>query len=222
MASQPPPITRRLPSLSLFFPCHNEVDNIGGLVERALQLMPDVADEFEIIIVDDGSVDGTGPLADSIAAQHPQVHAVHHEKNRGYGGALQSGFAAARHEYIFFTDGDGQFDLGEITKLVALLDEADMGIGWRIRRADSLVRVINAKAYMSMIRLLFRLRVRDIDCAFKLIPRRMIERIQLAATVPSSAPNCSSRPARRASPSPRPASIITPASRVSNPAPDSP
>lgn len=170
---------RKLPSLSVFFPCHNEVDNIRGLVERTLEVLPHVADEYEVIIVNDGSADGTRELADRLASEHPAVQAVHHEVNRGYGGALKSGFAAAHHEYIFFTDGDGQFDVGEIDRLLPLLDGADVAVGWRIKRADSLIRVINAKAYMLMIRLLFGLKVRDIDCAFKLLPRRVIEAVSL-------------------------------------------
>ena len=174
--------TKRLPSLSVFFPCHNEVENIGKLVARTLEVMPAVADEFEVIIVNDGSTDGTYELADELAAKHPQVRTVHHDVNRGYGGALRSGFDVARHQYIFFTDGDGQFDVGEITKLIELLEEADMALGWRVRRADSAIRVINAKAYMMMLRLLLGLKVRDVDCAFKLIPRQVIERVRLRST----------------------------------------
>jgi glycosyltransferase involved in cell wall biosynthesis len=173
------PPTTKLPSLSVFYPCHNEVDNIRRVVERALEVLPTVAEQFEAIIVNDGSTDGTRELADQLAAQYPQVRAVHHEVNRGYGGALQSGFAAARYDCIFLTDGDGQFDIGEITKLIALLDRADVAVGWRIKRADSAVRVLNAKAYMLMIRLLFGLKVRDIDCAFKLLPRKVIESFEL-------------------------------------------
>ena len=176
-SAQPP--ARRLPSLSVFFPCHNEVDNVEALVERTLEVLPQVADDYEVIIVNDGSGDGTRELADRLASEHPAVQAVHHDVNRGYGGALKSGFAAARHEFIFFTDGDGQFDVGEIDRLLPLLDDADMAVGRRIKRADSAIRIINAKAYMLMIRLLFGLKVRDIDCAFKLLPRRVIEAVSL-------------------------------------------
>lgn len=176
MADQTGP---RLSSLSVFFPCHNEVDNIGGLVERTLAVLPTVAETYEVIVVNDGSKDGTRELADELAAQNPVVRAVHHEVNRGYGGALQSGFATAQYDYVFFTDGDGQFDVGEIGKLIALLDQADMALGWRIKRADHFVRLVNARAYKAMIRLLFGLKVRDIDCAFKLLPRRVLESIEL-------------------------------------------
>lgn len=176
------PQCNRLPSLTVFFPCHNEVDNIERLVRQTAQFLPQVAEKYEIIIVNDGSTDGTRELADRLSEQMPQVRAVHHETNRGYGGALQSGFEAAQHEYIFFTDGDGQFDVTEIPLLIELLDRADMALGWRLKRADSFIRVINATAYRTLIRFLFGLRVRDIDCAFKLIPRRVIEAIELHST----------------------------------------
>lgn len=179
MGNENPGNRGRLSSLSVFFPCHNEVENIERVVARALEVLPEVADEFELIIVNDGSDDGTRELADELAQTHAQVRAAHHEKNRGYGGALQSGFAASRYDYIFLTDGDGQFDIGEITKLIDLLPEADMSVGWRIKRADSFIRLVNAKAYCTMIRLLFGLTVKDIDCAFKLIPRRVIEAVDL-------------------------------------------
>jgi len=172
----------KLASLSVFFPCYNEVGNIDRLVRRTLEVAPRVADEYEIIIVDDGSVDGTGDLADRLASETPQVRAIHHETNQGYGRALRSGFEASRYEYIFFTDGDAQFDVGEITRLIDLLPTTDIAIGWRVERADSLIRVLNAKAYMWMIRLLFGLKAHDIDCAFKLIPRRVIQGMQLRST----------------------------------------
>lgn len=179
MANDTPDVGGRLASLSVFFPCHNEVENIEGLVTRTLEVLPRVAEQYEIIIVNDGSTDGTRELADELARTREHVRAVHHEKNRGYGGALQSGFAAARFEYVFLTDGDGQFDIGEIDRLVARLPEADMVLGWRIKRADPFIRLVNAKAYCTMIRVLFGLKVRDIDCAFKLVPRRVTEAISL-------------------------------------------
>ncbi len=179
MSCETRPAVDRLPSLSVFFPCHNEVGNIERLVLRTLEVLPNVADQFEIIIVNDGSRDGTRELADRLASEHAAVRAIHHEENRGYGGALKSGFAASRYEFVFFTDGDGQFDVGEITLLMALLDRADIGVGWRMKRADPFIRLVNAKAYCTMIRLLFGLKVRDIDCAFKLLPRKVLESVEL-------------------------------------------
>lgn len=170
-----------LPSLSVFFPCHNEVDNLEPLVASAQEILPGLVREWEIIIVDDGSTDGTGPLADRLAGEDPRVRVVHHPVNRGYGGALQSGFAAACYEYVFFTDGDGQFDLGEIGLLLPLLDRADMALGYRLRRADPVHRRLYAWCYKLLIRLVLGLQVRDVDCAFKLIPRRVLEAITLTS-----------------------------------------
>ncbi len=172
----------QLPALSVFFPCHNEVGNLERLVASAREVLPRFAQEWEVIIVDDGSSDGTGPFADRLAASEPHVRVVHHPQNRGYGGALQSGFAAARYDYVFFTDGDGQFDLGEIALLLPLLDRADMALGYRLRRADPLHRRLYAWGYKLLIRLVLGLRVRDIDCAFKLIPRRVLEAVTLTST----------------------------------------
>ncbi len=172
-------VTAMLPSLSIFFPCHNEVQNIGPLVQRALEVAPRVAERFEIIIVDDGSTDGTAELADELARRHHAVRAVHNERNRGYGGALKRGFSEARMDYVFFTDGDGQFDVAELEKLVQKVGQADIICGFRIRRSDPFYRTINAKLYGAFIRLLFGLKLRDLDCAFKLIPRRVLEAIEL-------------------------------------------
>ncbi len=172
-------MTDRLPSLSVFFPCHNEVDNLARLVEQARKVLPQVAKQWEVIIVDDGSSDGTGPLADQLAATYPEVRVVHHPQNRGYGAALQSGFAAAQHEYVFFTDGDGQFDLGEIALLLPWRRQADLVLGYRLRRADPLHRRLYALLYKLLIRVVLGLRVRDLDCAFKLLPRRVLAALSL-------------------------------------------
>ncbi len=172
----------QLPALSVFFPCHNEVDNLERLVASAREVLPQFAREWEVIIVDDGSSDGTGALADRLAGADPRVRVVHHPVNRGYGGALRSGFAAARYEYVFFTDGDGQFDLDELSLLLPLLDRADLALGYRLRRADPLHRKLYAWGYHLLIRTVLGLKVRDIDCAFKLIPRRVLEAVSLTST----------------------------------------
>lgn len=169
----------RLPSLSVFFPCHNEVDNLPRLVKQAREVLPQVAEQWEVIIVNDGSSDGTGPLADQLAATYPEVRVVHHPQNRGYGGALQSGFAAAQHEYVFFTDGDGQFDLEEIALLLPWRERADLVLGYRLRRADPPHRRLYALLYKLLIRAVLGLKVRDLDCAFKLLPRRVLAAFSL-------------------------------------------
>ena len=163
----------RVPALSYFFPAHDEEANLLGLVEEALATLPDLAEAFEIIVVDDGSRDATPRLADELAATDPRIRVVHHPRNLGYGAALRSGFAASRFDLIAFTDGDRQFHVADLGRLAARYLEggADAVVGFRIRRADPLVRTLYAKAYRLANRIFFRLRVTDVDCACKLFRR---------------------------------------------------
>jgi glycosyltransferase involved in cell wall biosynthesis len=174
-------MTERLARLSYFFPAHNEEANLAGLVEEALATLPRLADEFEVLIVDDGSRDATGRIADELSAAHPGlVRAVHHPTNLGYGAALRSGFRAAQLEHVAFTDGDRQFhveDLGRLIERMAAPDRPDVVVGFRIRRADPLVRTLYARAYRLANRIFFGLRVRDVDCACKLFRRPALEGI---------------------------------------------
>jgi glycosyltransferase involved in cell wall biosynthesis len=171
----------RLPSLSAFFPVHDEEDNVVPMAEALLAVLPEVAAAWELIIVDDGSRDATGVRADVLARTRPGVRVVHHAVNRGYGGAIRSGLAAARHERIFYTDGDRQFDPRQVTRLIAELPRADVVVGWRARRAEHFGRRLNTFAWNALIRLLFGVRVRDVDCAFKLLPRSALEGVTLEA-----------------------------------------
>ena len=165
-------VPSRVARLSYFFPAHNEEANVAGLVDEALEVLPSIADTFEIIIVDDGSRDRTPAIADELATAHPDVvRVVHHPVNRGYGGALRSGFGAARFELVAFTDGDRQFQVADLARLTARLaepDAPDVVAGYRIARADPLIRTIYAKAYRLANRIFFGLRVTDVDCACKL------------------------------------------------------
>jgi len=178
-----PGLLMRVPRLSYFFPAHNEVANLEGLVEEALETLSSIADVFEIIAVNDGSTDGTAEIADRLATEHPDVvRAVHHPVNRGYGEALRSGFAAARYELVAFTDGDRQFrveDLGRLTTRLAGPDRPDVVAGYRIRRADPILRIVYARTYKLANRVLFGLRVRDVDCACKLFRREALEGIRV-------------------------------------------
>lgn len=169
--------------LSYFFPAHDEADNLGPLVEEALATLPDLARTFEIVIVDDGSTDATGRLADELAAAHPEVvRAVHHPTNLGYGAALRSGFRAARYDLVAFTDGDRQFrvgDLGRLTSRLAEADAPDVVVGYRIKRADPPIRTAYARAYRFANRVWFGLTVRDVDCACKLFRRRALDGVRV-------------------------------------------
>jgi glycosyltransferase involved in cell wall biosynthesis len=169
----------KLPSLSIFFPFYNEEENIERVARLALEAAPKVADEFEIILVNDGSLDRTGAIADRLAEEIPQIRAAHNRPNIGYGGAVRKGMAEAQMDWIFFTDGDGQFDLNELSRLVALLDDCDIAVGFREKRADVFMRRINAWGWRCVIRFLLGVRVRDIDCAFKLLPASFIKSIEL-------------------------------------------
>ena len=166
-------------SLSVFFPCYNEEANVERTTAAALRACRRITTDFEVIIVNDGSRDRTGELADALAAEHPEVRAVHNRPNRGYGGALQRGFREARKEWVFYTDGDGQFDFEEIDKLLALLRDYDIVSAYRQDRQDSFIRKLNALCWCTLVNLLFRMRLRDIDCAFKLFPRRLFDQIEM-------------------------------------------
>jgi glycosyltransferase involved in cell wall biosynthesis len=174
-------VTDRVAHLSYFFPAHNEEANVRGLVAEALESLPLLAEEFEIIVVDDGSRDATGAIADELAAANPEVvRAVHHPTNLGYGAALLSGFRAARHELVAFTDGDRQFrvaDIGRLTARLAEADHPDAVVGYRIKRADPLIRTIYARLYRFANRVWFGLRVRDVDCACKVFRREALSGI---------------------------------------------
>lgn len=169
----------KLPSLSIFFPFYNEEANIERVVQEAVAAAPKFAELFEVIMVNDGSKDRTGELADKLEREIPQCRAAHNRPNQGYGGAVKRGFREARMEYIFFTDGDGQFDINEIERLVTLLEQCDIAVGFRIKRADPFMRKLNAFCWGTLVRFLFGIRVRDIDCAFKLIPKSFMDSIEL-------------------------------------------
>lgn len=171
----------KVSSLSVFFPCYNEEANVENMVRKSQGILPEIADRWEIIPVNDGSKDKTGEIIDRLAKEDPHVHPVHHEKNKGYGGAVVSGYNAAKYDFVFFTDGDLQFDLREITLLIEKLDEWDLILGYRKNRQDPWNRKLNAFMWGSLVKFLFGFQVRDVDCAFKLIKRKVIDKVQLSA-----------------------------------------
>ncbi|UCE58303.1 MAG: glycosyltransferase family 2 protein [Phycisphaerales bacterium] len=168
-------------SISVFFPCYNEEANVEKTTLDALRTFERISDDFEIIIVNDGSKDRTGEIADRLAAENPSVRAVHNNPNLGYGGALQRGFREATKSWVFYTDGDGQFDFAEIDKLLPLLDRYDIISAYRLDRQDSLIRKANASAWTVLVNLVFGLRLRDIDCAFKIYPRTLFDEIRMSS-----------------------------------------
>jgi glycosyltransferase involved in cell wall biosynthesis len=168
------------PGLSVFFPAYNDSGTIASLVITALQTARTLTDDFEIIIVNGGSADTTAQIADELARTYSQVKVVHHQGNRGYGGALRSGFEAASRDLVFYTDGDAQYDPAEMALLWdAFTDHVDLVNGYKISRSDPLHRVVIGRIYHHTVRLLFGLRVRDVDCDFRLLRRSIFDSVRL-------------------------------------------
>ncbi len=171
----------RLPGLSVFLPCHNEEGNVERVVTAMVAELPRVAERYEVIVVDDGSRDLTGQIADRMAAADPHVRVVHHPVNRGYGAAVTSGIRAATQPWVLLCDGDGQFDPADIAALTAETPEYDVVVGRRVRRADPLMRRANGKAWTILVRILFGIRISDIDCGFKLFRGELLDGLELRA-----------------------------------------
>ncbi|HSJ91815.1 MAG TPA: glycosyltransferase family 2 protein [Ilumatobacter sp.] len=177
------PSAQRVRSVSVVFPCYNDARTIGGLIDDAHGTLAALVEEVEVVVVDDGSSDGSGPLLDQLAADRPWLHVIHHERNGGYGSALISGFGAARHDWIFYTDGDAQYDPREVAGLLPLAtDEIDIVQGYKVGRGDSWYRKVIGRTYHHAVRVLFRLHVRDTDCDFRLFRRHLFSDRPLTST----------------------------------------
>jgi glycosyltransferase involved in cell wall biosynthesis len=174
-------MSKRLSSLSASFPAHNEEDNVGPMIEDLVTALPDFAERFEVIVVDDGSRDRTFERASAIAARDQRVRVIRHEVNRGYGAAVWTGLASGTMDYAFFTDGDRQFDVRQVGDLIARIDGADVVVGWRLDRKDNAIRIANAHAWNGLIRNLLNVPVRDVDCAFKLFRREVLAGLEIEA-----------------------------------------
>ena len=170
----------RPPGLTVFFPAFNDAGTIASLVIRAVQVASHLTPDYEVIIVNDGSSDATAEIADELARTYPGVRVIHHPQNRGYGGALRTGFASATKELVAYTDGDAQYDPAELEVLWNnLTPDADFVNGYKITRSDPLHRIIIGRLYHYTVKFLFRLRVRDVDCDFRLMRREVFDRVQL-------------------------------------------
>ena len=169
--------------ISVFFPAYNDEASIGGLVNEALALLPALTDDFEVIVVDDGSTDGTAHVLEGLARADPRLRVVSHGVNRGYGAALRTGFASATKELVFYTDGDGQYDVRELLQLRPLLvDGVDIVNGYKIQRADGWQRKAVGAVYNRLAHLLFNIPIRDVDCDFRLVRRRAVEQVALVSS----------------------------------------
>lgn len=170
-------------SISAFFPAYNDENSITSLIEKASAILRQVAPDYEVIVVNDGSSDGTAGVLNELAARLPYLRVVHHPRNRGYGGALRSGFEHAAKDLVFYTDGDGQYDVGEIAKLIPLMtDDVDVVNGYKLKRSDSRRRIVLGGIYKFLARRMFGLPIRDVDCDFRLMRRAMIQGIELTST----------------------------------------
>ncbi len=168
------------PGLSIFFPAYNDVGTIASLALVAHMTARKVTDDHEVIVVEDGSPDHTGELLDEMARHFPWLKVVHHEANRGYGGALRTGFATATRELVFYTDGDAQYDPREMTELLdAFGPDVDFVNGYKISRNDPLHRVVIGRLYHWFVKIAFGLRLRDVDCDFRLMRRNVFEKVHL-------------------------------------------
>jgi glycosyltransferase involved in cell wall biosynthesis len=173
--------TERAPAgLSVFFPAYNDSGTIASLVITALRTARTLTPDHEVIVVNDGSKDGTAAILDELAGIYPQVRVVHHETNRGYGGALRTGFATATRELVFYTDGDAQYDPAEMTALWRRFDDSvDLVNGYKISRSDPLHRIVIGRIYHHTVKLLFGLTVRDVDCDFRMMRRSIFDKVRL-------------------------------------------
>jgi glycosyltransferase involved in cell wall biosynthesis len=168
--------------LSLVLPAHNEQENITAVVGDALNVLPDFCDAFEVIVVDDGSSDRTGEIADTLSQEIEEVRVIHHPWNRGYGAALISGFQASDGDWVMVMDSDRQFDIGDLIYLAPLVGEYDLVAGYRIQRNDPFHRILFGRIFKLAVRVLFGLRANDIDCAFKVIRGDLLRKLDLQST----------------------------------------
>jgi glycosyltransferase involved in cell wall biosynthesis len=168
-------------SISAVLPAFDEEDNIETATRRMAEVLASLSlRDWEVIIVDDGSVDKTGEIADRLAADDPaHIRVFHHRPNRGYAEALKTGFTSARHQLIFYTDSDNQFDVRELANLLPLAENADIVNGFRIYRFDPLTRLVASWGFNLLVRMVFRIKVRDIDCAFKLFRREVFDKVTI-------------------------------------------
>ena len=171
-------------SLSVFVPAYNDAPSIAGLVGKTFETLDPLVEDFEVIVVNDGSRDSTGEVLEELRRKHaPRMRVITHEENRGYGGALRSGFSAATKDLVFYTDGDGQYDVGELPKMLGLMaDDVGLVNGYKLERNDPRHRIWIGNVYNRFARFLFHIRIRDIDCDFRLIRRSLLDEIKLSST----------------------------------------
>jgi glycosyltransferase involved in cell wall biosynthesis len=170
--------------LSVFFPAYNDAPSLPGLIRKTFDVLRANVEDYEVIVVNDGSYDNTADVLAQLEKEFaPHLRVITHEVNRGYGGALRTGFASATKEFVFYTDGDGQYDVGELPKLLELMGpDVSFVNGYKLERNDPWHRIFIGKTYNQFARMLFQVTLRDIDCDFRLIRRALLEEIHLEST----------------------------------------
>jgi glycosyltransferase involved in cell wall biosynthesis len=170
----------RPPSISVFFPAYNDAGTIASMVIAAVQTLRSVTDDYEVIVVNDGSEDHTAEILEELARLYDRVRVIHHPRNLGYGAALRTGFAACTKELIFYTDGDAQYDPRELKLLLPALKEGvDLVNGWKVERNDPLHRIIIGRIYQYVVKFAFGLKLKDVDCDFRLMRRTIFDKVKL-------------------------------------------
>jgi glycosyltransferase involved in cell wall biosynthesis len=174
------PDRKKINSISAVFPAYNDGGTIASMVAASAIACRQITEDFEIIVVNDGSSDYTADMLEEMQAKYPELKVITHETNRGYGGALQSGFSAASKEWVFYTDGDSQYNPLELIDLAqAVYNGAELVNGYKLARNDSFIRMVIGRAYHYLVKFLFSIRIRDVDCDFRLIPRHILQGIAL-------------------------------------------
>ena len=170
------------PEITLFFPVYGEEATVARVTEKAIAVLEELASEYEVIIVDDGSPDNAGAIAEQLAREHPRVRVIRHKENLGYGQALRTGFREARYELICFTDGDDEYEVDDLRKLIRLKDYYDLVITFRYVKRYSGWRIFVSYVYNKLLRLIFQTRFRDISCGLKLIRKEVVDELDLIST----------------------------------------
>jgi len=175
---------RKFPSLSVFFPAYNDAPSLPGLIHKTFAVLAQYVDDYEVIVVNDGSQDNTGQVLEALRREFaPRMRVITHPENRGYGGALRTGFESATREFVFYTDGDSQYDVAELPRLLELVSPGTGFVnGYKLERHDPTHRIWIGKVYNYCARLLFRIRIRDIDCDYRLIRRSLLVSLHLTCT----------------------------------------
>jgi glycosyltransferase involved in cell wall biosynthesis len=176
--------SRKFASLSVFFPAYNDAPSLPGLIHKTFAVLERHVEDYEVIVVNDGSQDDTGRVLEALRREFaPRLRVVTHPENRGYGGALRTGFASATKEFVFYTDGDSQYDVGELPRLLHLVSQTTGLVnGYKLERNDPAHRIWIGAIYNLCARLMFRIRIRDIDCDYRLIRRALLESLHLTCT----------------------------------------